>query len=352
MLWVEKYRPKSFEELKGRDDLVAMLKSYSLENVPHLLFHGQLGHGKRTIIHSLINHLYGEMQEPALKTTEIVGSTGKAIEISYLESGGYIEISPSDYNYQDRVVIQSVIKQMVQSRPIFGFLSGKASMSLRFIVINDGEDLSRDAQAALRRTIERYSENVRIILICNELSNIIEPIRSRCVCFRVPGLTDEAICTHMNTILKKESRFLSEGSLLEIVKVSSGNMLKAICLLESTCSSLESHSSKRAKTNGGITKLEWEKKIELIVSYMRGQQSTEILMKIRAELYELLVSCVPPKMILIELVRHLISCVKVELFPKICHLGSLYDERLRLGTKGIIHLEGFVTAVLVLLSEK
>ena len=96
MLWIEKYRPKSFSQIISHSDTVEALKCYTIETIPNLIIHGQSGHNKTTILYSLISHLYGKYPEPKTKSIEIVaGSTN--LNISYLESDEMIKVNLSEY---------------------------------------------------------------------------------------------------------------------------------------------------------------------------------------------------------------------------------------------------------------
>ena len=128
MLWLEKYKPKSFKDITSHPEIVSMLKSYTLESIPNLIIHGQNGHNKKTLLYSLIGHLYGKYPEPKQKTIEMkINAT--TINVNYLESDEMIEICPSDYNYRDRHVVQSIIKDMAQTRPILSMFGAKKEIN-------------------------------------------------------------------------------------------------------------------------------------------------------------------------------------------------------------------------------
>ncbi|KCZ75270.1 hypothetical protein H311_03757, partial [Anncaliia algerae PRA109] len=191
MLWLEKYRPKSFAEITSHKYLVSLLQNYDIENIPHLILYGKNGSGKRTLLYSLIKHLYDDFPEVKLKKSEVEISSDQKIEIEYFESEEYIEINLSHYGYKDKTIVQTFIKQMAQTKPILEFLRPNKKSNARILVIMNAEKLSKDAQAGLRRTVEQYSSSFRIILVCEQLSTIIDPIKSRFLSLRVNTFTYE-----------------------------------------------------------------------------------------------------------------------------------------------------------------
>lgn len=340
MLWSEKYKPTEFS-FSHHPFLTKTLKSYSLSTIPHLLLYGPSGHSKKTLVTSLIAHLYNTTPHLVLKTTTI--KTSKTIEISYLESQEYIEITPSDYLYQDKNVIQTLIKELAQTKPILGLIKKEKSM-LKVIVINEADKMTRDAQAALRRTVEKYSTNFRIILVCEEMNGIIEPLRSRMLCLRVNGFSDEEISNEITRITKTEDKTINEKIVGDILEKSNGNMRRAMCLAELMSEIRESN--KRIKREDALIILEYERIIDGIVKSIMHMQDGETILKIRKDLYELLNGCIPAVVILKEMMNKLIIKNKEEIGKKITDYALLYEERMKLGTKDIIHLEGFVVAAM------
>lgn len=93
-------------------------------------------------------------------------------------------------NY-DRLVIQEILKEIAQTQQV----DLNAKQRFKVVIINEADSLSRDAQAALRRTMEKYMSNMRIILCANSTSRLIAPIRSRCLLMRVAAPNAEEVRT-------------------------------------------------------------------------------------------------------------------------------------------------------------
>ncbi len=102
------------------------------------------------------------------------------------------------------------------------------------VVIMDADRLTKDAQHALRRTMEKYSANLRLILCCSSTSRLISPIKSRCILFRIAGLDDGTMQSILSETSAKENYKLTETTVNAIVSSSHGNMRKAFLMLEAT----------------------------------------------------------------------------------------------------------------------
>ena len=98
--------------------------------------------------------------------------------------------------------------------------------------MNDCDSLTRDAQAALRRTMEKYMKNLRIILCCNSTSKIIAPIRSRCLLVRVAAPSESDIVSMLYKVADRESMELPQSFATKVVQKSEGNLRKALLMLE------------------------------------------------------------------------------------------------------------------------
>lgn len=140
-----------------------------------------------------------------------------------------MEITPADVGNYDRVVVQELLKEVAQTQQV----DMGAKQRFKVVVINEADHLTRDAQAALRRTMEKYSPNLRLILLANSTSNIIAPIRSRCLLVRVAAPTEVDICSALSVAGKKEGWTESEVLNQRIAKESGRNLRRALLMFES-----------------------------------------------------------------------------------------------------------------------
>ena len=190
-LWTEKYRPKSIGEVVGQSRTTERLKAYiSSGGVPHLLFAGPAGTGKTTCSICLARELFGE---------------------TWREN--FFELNASDERGID--VVRGKIKNFARTSPIGG-------QGFKIIFLDEADALTNDAQAALRRTMERFP-TCRFILSCNYSSRIIEPIQSRCAVFRFTPLTKEDVKEYLNRICKSELLEITKETLDALSYISRGD---------------------------------------------------------------------------------------------------------------------------------
>ena len=195
-VWIEKYRPQTLDDVKGHENIVGRLQSYVDRNdLSHMLFSGPAGTGKTTCATAIARELYGE---------------------DWREH--FLELNASDERGID--VVRDRIKNF--ARTSFG------GHEYRIIFLDEADALTSDAQSALRRTMEQFSNNVRFILSCNYSSQIIDPIQSRCAVFRFSPLADDAVAAEITHIAEVEGIELTEDGLDALVYAAGGDMRKAI----------------------------------------------------------------------------------------------------------------------------
>ena len=227
MLWVDKHRPNQLKQLSYHPETTARLQSLAADphSLPHLMFYGPPGAGKKTRIMSLLREIYGPgSQRLRLDKRTFTTPTKRSIEINMISSNYHIEISPGDAGINDRYVVQEVIKEMAANRNISSAATslgaggkggggddgaeggaaakstgrGKNKVDYKVVVLVEVDKLSRQAQAALRRTMEKYSASCRLILCCNNQSKVIDPVRSRCLGIRVPAPSHDDVSLYIH----------------------------------------------------------------------------------------------------------------------------------------------------------
>ena len=124
--------------------------------------------------------------------------------------------------------MQDLLKEVAQTQQV----DQNAKQRFKVVVVNEADLLSRDAQAALRRTMEKYSPNLRLILLANSTANIIAPIRSRTLLVRVAAPTQDEIRQVLGKVGKKEGWSEAPGLNKRIAMESGRNLRKALLMLE------------------------------------------------------------------------------------------------------------------------
>ncbi|KAK0523000.1 Replication factor C (RF-C) subunit [Tilletia horrida] len=337
MLFVDKYRPKSLDELHYHDGLSKRLVSLAAhEDLPHMLFYGPSGAGKKTRVMCLLRELFGP-GVTKLKVDQRVFLTPsrRKVDVNIVSSNYHMELTPSDAGNYDRLVIQDILKEIAQTQNV----DMAARHRFKAVVINEADALSRDAQSALRRTMEKYMSNLRLILCATSTSKIIAPIRSRCLLMRVgaPNLTEMG--TVLRHVAQREKFGVSDAVVEKIYADSKGNMRKALLVLEA----LRMQSgAKELSGDVAIAAPDWETYAHATAEAIIKAQTPEQLLVVRGMLYELLVHCIPPSLILKTILERLVVRVDDEIRAGLVEKAAMFDVRCRTGSKAIFHLEAFV----------
>ncbi|CAO1639414.1 unnamed protein product [Sympodiomycopsis kandeliae] len=344
MLLVDKYRPKSLSDLHYHNELSDRLRGLAdSDDLPHLLFYGPSGAGKKTRIHALIKELFGPgAHKLKIDQRVFLNPSKRKIDVNIVSSSYHQEITPSDAGGYDRLVIQDVLKEIAQTQQV----DLNAKHRFKVVVINEADSLSRDAQSALRRTMEKYMGNLRLILCATSTSKIIAPIRSRCLLIRVPAPDQEQMTEVLNYVAKKEKFHLPDNVAQQIYQDSDGNLRKAVLVLEAL-----RIQSPDLSGPVSIAKPDWELFTQKMCDGFLSQQTPKKLLDTRNCLYELLVHAIPPRKIIKTMVDYLVTRVDDTLKPAIVEKAAFYELRVKNGNKAIFHLEAFVAAVMTMIKS-
>ena len=195
-------------------------------------------------------------------------------------------------------MVQEIIKEMASSRKAAlgkGSAAGKGSSTFKILLIDEIDRLTKQAQHALRRTMEKYSKACRLVVTCSNLSKVMDPVRSRCICVRVKAPRVEEVQTLLQHVAKREHLTLPDMLCERIAKHSQRNMRKALLTLE-TCRV----SQYPFEDGQPLQEPEWQMFIRDIAADILREQTPKNLFLVRGKFYELLCNCIPPSIIFRE----------------------------------------------------
>ncbi|KAJ3108799.1 hypothetical protein HK100_003387 [Physocladia obscura] len=219
--WVEKYRPSALDELISHTDIIASgekgifknnttdtffvrisaVSKFIEENkLPHLLFYGPPGTGKTSMILACARKLYGPRYKSMI-----------------------LELNASDDRGID--VVREQIKNFASTKKIF-------SSGFKLIILDEADAMTQVAQNALRRIVEKYTQNVRFCIICNYVSKIIPALQSRCTKFRFAPIKEEFIRIRLDHVVEAENVNITETGRKALLKLAKGDMRRMLNILQ------------------------------------------------------------------------------------------------------------------------
>lgn len=204
-IWTEKYRPKKLDDITGQSHIIPRLREFvNNKSLPHCLFAGPAGCGKTTAALCIANEFFG-----------------KGLR------GNFLELNASDERGIETVRVK--VKDFARTMPMEGLF--------KIVYLDEADSLTRDAQHALRRTMENYAHICRFILACNYSGKIIPPLQSRTAVFRFLPLDNNDMEKTLISITKTERMKVDKGAYNAILQASAGDMRKAINILQTASGS-------------------------------------------------------------------------------------------------------------------
>ncbi|MFB5648983.1 MAG: replication factor C small subunit, partial [Candidatus Nitrosomaritimum aestuariumsis] len=222
-MWVEKYRPTKLSEIVNQTEIIGSLEALIKDptDMPHLMFSGSAGVGKTTAALCIANQILGDNFKDY--TLELNASDERGI---------------------------GMVREKVKK---FSRFAGMGEVPFKIIILDEADEMTADAQTALRRIIEDTAKICRFIFIANNISKIIDPIQSRCATFKFTTIPEEDLIKRLEEIAKNEKVKFDKKGLKAIYDYSEGDMRHAINLMQATAS-LGEITEEHVKGSAGLTK--------------------------------------------------------------------------------------------------
>ena len=183
-----------------------MDKFISQGKLPHLLFYGPPGTGKTSTANALAHNIFGKKYHSSM----------------------VLELNASDERGID--VVRDQIKTFAATRTFSSTTT--QSGDLKLVILDEADAMTSAAQNALRRVMEKYVRNVRFIIICNYVGQIIPPLQSRCTRFRFAPLPFDCLMDRMNHVIKQEGIKVSDEAKSALIKIANGDMRRVLNVLQ------------------------------------------------------------------------------------------------------------------------
>ena len=304
IMWVEKYRPMKLSEVVNQKDIIGSIEAL-LKNsaeMPHLLFSGSAGVGKTTTALCIARQVLGE----------------------YLKDN-LLELNASD----ERGI--NMVREKVKK---FSNYAAFADIPFKIIILDEADEMTSDAQTALRRTIEDASKICRFILVANNISKIIDPIQSRCAVFKFTTIPEKEVISHLKKIAKDEKIKADEKGLQTICDYAEGDLRHSINILQAAAS-LGEITESNVKASAGLTKT---KDVDGVLKLaLEGKVG-----KAREEMIELIKVYGMSESDFLKYINSAVFKTKTEKLSEILEIIAKYDYRILVGANPEIQLSAML----------
>ena len=317
LLFTEKYLPLNLDEMFFHKDISQKLKKLvQNDNVPHLLIYGKRNSGKSTIVNSMLYDIFGESSKKVKKVSlDIkISNTSNTHTIQYIKNINYIIFNMTHKISYDKYVIKELTNFFIESTNINSYIN---KAKYRIIIIKNAEHLSIHAQSFLRRTMEKYTEYCKFILLTQQLCCFIHPIRSRCITLRLPYITYDECINFSKIILEKENLQYDNDQLIRLVKSTNNSIYDILIIIQSNIKN-----DNTVDIDFSNIKLSYKQKLSELVNNIVQGLTIKNSIKIKQDIYQQLISNIKT----IDIINY----IKIDLFEKINLLNKSDNDKFKI----------------------
>jgi len=337
MFLIDKYTPNHIDDVFFHKEIYDMLRQMAKDDsIPHIIFHGMPGTGKKTMINIFLELLFDSSVRNTYEVTyKVTGSSNKTNNETIKKSDYHIVIQPKNTNY-DRYLIHNVVKDYAKR---VGFQAYKSKRSFKIIQIDNLDNFTYYAQTSLRRTIENYSDKCRFVMWCNSLSNVIRPIQSRCTCIRLPCPTESQMLDYLCYISAMEGKTLPLNIIHNIISTSNGYIKGALWKVQDYWVGVDFET-------------DYDRSINHLVNYLLTGQIDKID-KIRDHIFKLYITTFTHDQIIQDMMNNMMmhpdldETLKIKIIVRVAEL----EYNLIRGRRAIIHFDSIVASIMSILNS-
>lgn len=351
MFLIDKYKPENTGDFAfHKEKLNKLSMIVDKKSIPHIIFYGPEGSGKKTMVRYFLELQYGSNVNIITESIyEVAGSGNSKKNVKIKQSAHHIIIEPNNNNF-DRYLIQEVVKKYAMRKPLALYKKVVTNTSTtnthttpeyiskhKTVFIKNVDNLSYYAQTSLRRTLEKYSKTCKFIMSTKSLSKVIDPLQSRCYCFRVEAPTKLDIYGHMLYITAMEEINLKYDDFDKILDKSQRNIKKALWGID------------LIKYNNSL-KTSYDSSLKIIHKLILKTKRNSIP-DIRKYIYDILETNIHEITIIKDIINNLLLEPSISDIVKydIIKMGSKCEHNLVRGRREIMHIEKFIIHVMHIL---
>ena len=286
IMWVEKYRPTKLADVAAHKDIIDTIgRLTSQDRLPHLLLYGPPGTGKTSTILAVAKELYGP--QFSQMTLELNASDGTSPDRSRhfkkqthrhdTHRSMQTHVFPSPPRTDRGIdVVRNEISAFASTMR-FG-----ANAGFKLIILDECDSMTKDAQFALRRIIEKYTKHTRFCLIGNYVSKVIPALQSRCTRFRFAPLGPESVKERVQFVVAQEQLSITDDAVDAVTKLGAGDMRRTLNILQSSFLSKEGDGPIEANSVYATTGQPRPEDIEAIAGVLLNSNFKEAVEKVAA----------------------------------------------------------------------